>query len=441
MQVQYTYDNVGNVIEERVKTGNNKYRSTAYTYDFNNNLATTTQGNTLISYTYNALGNVLTMKLSDTKNLTPERTTSYAYDNRGNCVRITDPMGNSESYYYDPCNDMTRKTDRNGNVTTYTYDGMHRVTRTKVTKDGVTQVINNEYGATGGLTKEYDGTSTKSYTYNSLGLVKTDTTIAANREYTLNKTYDYMGNVVSVSRSGYGVKYAYDSRGRLTTVSNLDTKTGTYVKLEEYQYDKNNNVLKKISHTAAPDVTYTYNKSNMLETLRQGNLASYDYTYNPDGNVYTVKDNNNNLITVYNYNSNGQVIRELKRNTQTNLNIWYTDYDYDAAGNRTYKNYASPNGDYEIDYTYDKNNRLIKERQYGDAPENNRVTSYQYDKNGNRISRRYYIDYPGTAKKITLGIENYRSDLTTDAETYTYDGFNRLTQISTEGDNVCKYAY
>ena len=350
-------------------------------------------------------------------------------------------MGNSESYYYDPCNDMTRKTDRNGNVTTYIYDGMHRVTRTKVTKDGVTQIINNEYGATGGLTKEYDGTSTKSYTYNSLGLVKTDTTIAANREYTLNKTYDYMGNVISVSRSGYGVKYAYDSRGRLTTVSNLDTKTGTYVKLEEYQYDKNNNVLKKISHTAAPDVTYTYNKSNMLATLRQGNLASYDYTYNPDGNVYTVKDNNNNLITVYNYNSNGQVIRELKRNTRTNLNIWYTDYDYDAAGNRTYKNYASPNGDYEIDYVYDKNNRLIKERQYGDAPENNRATSYQYDKNGNRISRRYYIDYPGTAKKITLGIENYRSDLTTDAETYTYDGFNRLTQISTEGDNVYKYAY
>ena len=395
------------------------YITTTYTYDFNNNLATTTQGNTLISYTYNALGNVLTMKLSDTRNLTPERTTSYVYDNMGNCVRITDPMGNSEFYKYNSCNDVIEKTDRNGNKTNYTYDGLHRVIKVSVTKDGVTQVINKEYGATGGLTKEYDGTSTKSYAYNSLGLVKTDTTTAANSTYTLNKTYDYMGNVSLIDYGVYKVKYDYDERGRLTRVSDWNSSTGKSTKLEEYQYDKNNNVLKKLSYTGAPDVTYTYNKSDMLTSLRQGSLASYDYTYNPDGNVYTVKDNNNNLLTVYNYNNNGQLIRELKRDSEKKLNICYTDYDYDAAGNRIYENFASNDGDYEIDYTYDKNNRLIKERQYSDVQENNRVTSYRYDKNGNRIGKSYYNNYPNTSPKITLKIEDYRSDLTTDAETYT----------------------
>ena len=54
-----------------------------------------------------------------------EKFTSIYDDNMGNCVRITDPMGNSESYYYDTCNDMTRKTDRNGNVTTYTLSLIH----------------------------------------------------------------------------------------------------------------------------------------------------------------------------------------------------------------------------------------------------------------------------------------------------------------------------
>ena len=125
----------------------------------------------------------------------------------------------------------------------------------------------------------------------------------------------------------------------------------------------------------------------------------------------------------------------------TNLNVCYTDYDYDAAGNRIYANYSSAGGDYEIDYTYDKNNRLIKGRQYGEGSENNRITTYGYDKNGNRISKKYYNNYPYSSQKTILKIEDYRSKLTTDAESYIYDGFNRLTQISTEGDNVYKYAY
>ena len=95
----------------------------------------------------------------------------------------------------------------------------------------------------------------------------------------------------------------------------------------------------------------------------------------------------------------------------------------------------------EVDYEYDKNNRLISKTEDDCISNSVITTSYDYDKNGNRIKKSYHTIYPNSTNKITLGIEDYQSDLTTDVETYTYDGFNRLTQISKEGGNVYKYAY
>lgn len=162
-EVQYTYDNVGNVTEEKVKNGANTYRTTSYSYDYNSNLIKVKQSGSVQNYKYNALGKVTEMEITDkdAANSTFSRITSYEYDNRGNCVKVTDPMGYSEAYYYDPNNDMTKKTDKNGNVINYTYDGMHRVLTVKSTKDGKTQTITNSYSATGGLTSESDGTSAK----------------------------------------------------------------------------------------------------------------------------------------------------------------------------------------------------------------------------------------------------------------------------------------
>ena len=111
------------------------------------------------------------------------------------------------------------------------------------------------------------------------------------------------------------------------------------------------------------------------------------------------------------------------------------------AGNRTYETYYGSRTEVEVDYEYDKNNRLISKTEDDCISNSVITTSYDYDKNGNRIKKSYHTIYPNSTNKITLGIEDYQSDLTTDVETYTYDGFNRLTQISKEGGNVYKYAY
>ncbi len=160
------------------------------------------------------------------------------------------------------------------------------------------------------------------------------------------------------------------------------------------------------------EVEYTYNSANLLSTLKQGDIVSYKYTYIPNGNISDIDDYVNNLHTRYSYSGRNQLVSEISRNTETNSITNNISYEYDAAGNRIYINCTG----YESEYIYDANNRLITEKRDNKRTEDDEIISYQYDKNGNRIG--------------ISGAATTYSAYPTAATTYTYDAFNRLTQIS-----------
>ena len=77
------------------------------------------------------------------------------------------------------------------------------------------------------------------------------------------------------------------------------------------------------------------------------------------------------------------------------ITIEEIDYFYDAAGNRTLKKICDDNGDTDVNYTYDLNNRLLEESTNYYSKNEIDVTKYVYDNNGNQIKKIGYTTKGG----------------------------------------------
>ena len=178
-----------------------------------------------------------------------------------------------------------------------------------------------------------------------------------------------------------------------------------------------------------------YNKGNMIEKVTNNNddntqMSYYRYEYYLDGNVS--KQNRNGVNCYYDYDVFSRITDEDYGNEEI-------DYYYDAAGNRTLKTICDDNGDTEVNYTYDLNNRLLEESNHSYANNETDVTKYVYDNNGNQIKK---IGY--TTKGVNgspsqdLVSEN---ELNNTYEMYKYNEFNEMTSFESNKEAVWYYAY
>lgn len=161
-------------------------------------------------------------------------------------------------------------------------------------------------------------------------------------------------------------------------------------------------------------VGYTYNYANLVTMVDNyvGNTSpSYrTYSYYMDGSVNRVDDDS--TLYVYSYDSMGRLYMEEDYRDDTGYEL---DFAYDRFGNR--ESLFAYNVDYddwyEIAYTYDLNNRLIREdrEDFIDSPGHTTgvtATTYTYDGNGSQLT------------KTTVD----------GAETRTYNGFGQLEGIT-----------
>ena len=102
-----------------------------------------------------------------------------------------------------------------------------------------------------------------------------------------------------------------------------------------YTYDSLMRRTKTTINTTTPFVTtYGYKDISPDKTTTQLNSISYSngkgfvYTYDANGNILTIKDQNNTLLANYTYDALNQLTRE--DNAQLNKTITYT---YDNGGN------------------------------------------------------------------------------------------------------------
>ncbi len=279
------------------------------------------------------------------------------YDSELGCY-VGHPIYDFDSYAtvkdyctYDVYGCVTSKTI-NGVKYTYTYDPTyHIMTSCQYTSGGMTVKEVNT------LTADKKNIKTKSiyvnnilsgkteYTYNSNGCVLTTKEYKSSGSYVLTtNTYNPSGWLASTTTAGVTKSYTYDSMGRVLT----ETDGNGY--LTSYTYDSKGRITKKTNPDGTSENRY-YTVSTSENSMTVVDEAGYykKYDYDQFGNLLTVVDN---AITVKSivYDDHWRIASEQDLNG-------ITRYTYNAKGDVASKKvYSFTNSEtpvYEEQYVYD----------------------------------------------------------------------------------------
>ena len=253
---EYTYDENGNLIEERRPFDGLSGDSTTYTYDENDNL---------ISITNRYTGS-----------LSSSSTTNYTYDENGNLATAsygTAISGTDEEFVMD-------------RLTSYAYDGDNNLVSESIDYDldgNADRFINYTYDENDNLVSE-----------RTIGPNSHPNSLDGNTESFINYTYDENNNLIEEASNSQGIgdfslitSYAYDENNNLVQEQYDYNDNGFIDILYTYTYDENNNLVSESLDNDAngvieETVNYTYDESNNLisESLDNGADGVIDQTVN-----------------------------------------------------------------------------------------------------------------------------------------------------------------
>lgn len=293
--IEYTFNDKGQVlsrISKDVKEGFIR-DSFKFTYDKDGNMLSEEWISGVdktvrkYEYQYDKNGNKISGK--QIYNGKTEWEIFYEYDNRGNCIKIK-----SESiteYKYD-------KKDRLIEVINYNKDGMLYETRSYVYDKNGNEILSTVLDADGNVKTRTETT------YNSMGQVLSKYHKNADGDITesTENTYDKNGNLVKNIR-----------------------KVSTFIIHEENSYDKDNNMLshktwsndlsKDGKITTSAEMVFTYDKSGnrltesnkyYIDGFGGGSEHSYQYVYDKYGNL--IRSESENWHVDYKFSGERRVV-------------------------------------------------------------------------------------------------------------------------------------
>lgn len=358
----YVYDTQGNL----TSVTNPLNQTTSYTYDAAGNQTSVTEpSGATTTFTYDAMGNMLTQTDPQGK------VSTFTYDGRYRLATVTDPLGNVTTYGYDAKGNKTGQTDANGNETRYEYDDEgHLVTTIDALGNATTYTYDSagctSCGGTDKLTSLTDAKGqTTSFEYDLLGRLTQETDPLGK---TTTYTYDAVGNLKTrTDANGATVTYTYDPLKRLTGKSYPDTSS------ESYTYDAVGRILTASNANVA--YTYAYDSAGRVTSVTDSRGYAIAYSYGPLGNrtrMTLQPGTADERVTTYGYDSAGRL-------TAITSNAGTFTHGYDTLGRRT--SLAYPNR-ITTNYTYDAAGRLT-------SLAHGTVASFTYtlDKVGNRTQK------------------------------------------------------
>jgi RHS repeat-associated protein len=390
-----------------------------YTYDQYGNQVTATDplGNKS-TVAYDTVGRV-TSSVSPNGNVTganpADFTTTYAYDAYGEVTSVTDPLNHQTTFTYDANGNLQTATDANLHVTSYTYDAANQVTL--VTRDD-SSTNRFTYDLNGNLTQVKDGLQQPTtFTYDPLDRTASMTD-ALNRA--TSYSYDPAGRLASVTDAmNRTTSLGYDAGGELITVTYSDGVTPNV----RYAYDAIGRPVSMLDDSGTS--TYGYDSLHRLVQTTNGAGSSVGYGYDLNGHLTTITYPGSGKVVNHTFDAAGRL---------ATLSDWLshtTTYKYDANSNLTEQDY--PNG-VVASFTYDNANRLTS---LSDALAGAPFLSLSYgrDSLGQLTSENSKTFGYDTVNRLTTaqsaGVQS----------TYAYDTADRLTQVQITGGSTSTYAY
>ncbi|MBR1564078.1 MAG: hypothetical protein IJ650_01895 [Paludibacteraceae bacterium] len=281
--------------------------------------------------------------------ITPDRAvTRFTYDALGQLLSSTDPDGLMTTHAYDGFGRRTQRSHPDAGITRWQYDHAGNMTASQTQRQinsGQQTTYHYSYNRLDSVCySEYPETNVY-YEYDSVSgrlLLRTD--LAGYERF----KYDPLGNVCESKRVmmmsaeehayQFTTKYRYDALGKMREI--------TYPDNERVEYKYKDGLLTSIkgienNNSSVYIDTIVYDKYDRQEELYYGNGVTSYYAY----------DTNRNWLTS----------KETVLQGGTTLEEKY--YTYDSVGNITNINQTAANisllgGEYTINYTYDKQNRL-----------------------------------------------------------------------------------
>lgn len=283
----------------------------------------------------------------------------------------------------------------------FTYDSVNRLTTTTY-GDGSPNVTRG-YTLDGLLSSLVSDGSTWSYSYNSLRKLSDETLSYGGNTYVVSRAYDPLGYLSALiyPNGGPAVTYSPNALGQARTVSGYARNVTYHPDGTVAGYTLANGVVHSLSQ----------NVRGLPELNRDAGLLSDRYSYDANGNVVAITDEQDGLFNrSMNYD-------DLDRLRGVNApNVWgIASYEYDPVNNLRKAIVGSRN--YQLNV--DANNRLSQMVYNGVG------TSYGYDANGNISSRgsQSYVFDLGNRLRQASG-----------KSSYAYDGEGyRIGQTSADG--------
>ncbi|MFI0409215.1 DNRLRE domain-containing protein [Actinomadura sp. 3N508] len=294
----YAYDKVGNITKVTqpkgtLTSGDDSDFVTGYTYnEINRPVAVTNAENQQITYAYDNAGNVVTVT-DPRKNTTSEPgdyTTKYTYDLNHQSMVVTDALGHTQRTTRDRDGLVTAVTDQNGSTTSLRLDARGKpVEVTRPRSDGVNTVTGYEYDQVGNRTKvitprgsatSADGDFVQETTYDELNRIKERLSPFDPSDARYNKPDKTV--------------YTYDAAGRLSQVS-APPSNGQAVRNETRYTYFDNGWTRQSTDPWDIVTTYDYNAlgkqtERTLTSAGGSSSRTINWSYYPDGKLKSRSD-------------------------------------------------------------------------------------------------------------------------------------------------------
>ena len=356
-------------------------------------------------------------------------TTTWSYDEAtGVLLQKTYADGKGPSYDHFADGKLKTRTwarkDANNNplTTTYTYTPKGELAQVDYSDD--TPDVSYTYNALGQQTSITDGAGTRTFSYDVASLNLVAENFAGTVNGTLHRTYDTYNRPTGYALANAAgddiltaATYGFDNRGRFSQVHGDTVPAGISIAHNlsplafNYTRVANSDLISTVTGPAhTVNNTYETNRDILLSkqnaTLSNSIVSQFDYSVNPIGQRTSRSQTGTAFTAIstdtFAYNPRGEVISSTNDINPT----LDREYAYDPIGNRL----TATEGDETKSYTANNLN------QYLSVTSASSVVNPSYDADGNMLT-------DGEGK------------------TYTWDGENRLIQVTLPNSEIVRYSY
>jgi len=327
----YTFDAVGNILSVRETVNGQIQGTTAYTYDALNRVAQITQSGTgtqnkRVNLSYNSLGQIASLsRYSDLNGTQLVTQSTYTYDslNRLKSLTHAQPSASTPTAFYqfdyDEADRIRQIIDVDG-TSGYTFDATDQLVGANHTS-----AIKPDEGYI------YDANGNRTNVGYQTGL---DNQLLSDGIY--NYTYDDEGNLTRRTEIATGKvrDFVWDYRNRLISVVDRNTVGSAATQQVDYVYDPQNQRIAKVvdldgDGAMSPTTTqFVYDRGNVLLEFTGTPIPSVRYLHGPEVDQVLAQEVVSTGSVVWHLTDHLGTVRDLVNNSGTVVN----HFTYDSFG-------------------------------------------------------------------------------------------------------------